>query len=127
MPRLEAIYVVEFGDFMSLGGYRNIGVAILEEGKVYGGDSGYYYIGEFAVQGNQLSAAVRIVKHDPNFVHIFGEPDTSYVVKIIGIIHNGIIQGSMERTDKAGLRLPVRLIWKEDLLLNTPKPDTSPG
>ena len=115
MPQLEAIYVIEFGDFMSLGGYRNIGVAILKTGKVYGGDNGYYYIGEFAVQGNQLSAAVRIVKHNPNFTHIFGEPDTSYAVKILGIIHNGIIQGSVERPDKPGIRLPVRLIWKEDL------------
>jgi hypothetical protein len=52
MPAIEALYVVEFGD-VALGGqqYRNGGVAVLETNRIFGGDSGYYYVGTFSSNG----------------------------------------------------------------------------
>jgi hypothetical protein len=49
MPSVEGLYVVEFGDVQAQGIYRNGGVAVLETLRIFGGDSGYYYVGNFSV------------------------------------------------------------------------------
>jgi T3SS negative regulator,GrlR len=62
----EALYVVEFGDMAASGTYRNGGVIVLETGRVYGGDSGYYYVGTYSVKDGQLTGEVKVVKHNLN-------------------------------------------------------------
>jgi hypothetical protein len=42
----EGLYVVEFGD-VGTAATRNGGVAVLETNRIFGGDSGYYYLGKF--------------------------------------------------------------------------------
>lgn len=44
------------------------GVAVLRNGRVLGGDTRYFYVGEYAVSGNLLSATVRLS-------HYFGPPE----------------------------------------------------
>jgi hypothetical protein len=48
---------VEFGD-VALGGqlYRNGGVAVLETNRIFGGDSGYYYLGTYSIKDGQIEA-----------------------------------------------------------------------
>ena len=115
MPQIEALYVVEFADILAPGTMRNGGVAVLETNRVLGGDSGYYYIGNYTIKDNQIDADVRIVKHNPAWGNVFGDAAISFTVKMRGTVVNGIMQGTMERTDRPGMRLPVRLTWKEDL------------
>lgn len=116
MPTMEGLYLVGFGDVALPGQpYRNGGVAVLETNRIFGGDSGYYYVGTFEVHGSRIEATVRVVKHDPNWINAFGDASTSFTVKLQGSRSNGIIQGSMERTDMPGKQLPVRLTWKEPL------------
>jgi hypothetical protein len=116
MPGIEALYVVEFGDF-ALGGqnYRNGGVVVLETNRIFGGDSGYYYVGAYTIKGSQIDATVRIVKHNPAYINVFGDASQSFNIKMGGTVNNGVMQGFMERLDRPGPRLPVRLTWKEDL------------
>jgi hypothetical protein len=116
MPGIEALYVVEFGD-VALGGqtYRNGGVAVLETNRVFGGDSGYYYVGTYTIKDSRIDATVKVVKHNPTWVNAFGDASESFNIKIEGTVNNGVVQGFMERRDRPGLRLPVRLTWKEDL------------
>src|SRR5438874_2604832 len=98
MPAIEALYVVEFGD-VALGGqqYRNGGVAVLETNRIFGGDSGYYYVGTYSVKDGQIEAQVRIVKHNPTWVNAFGDASPSFNIKMQGSISNGVLQGQMER------------------------------
>ena len=69
MPQIDALYVVEFGD-VAIGGqtytYWNGGVAILETNRIFGGDTGYYYLGNYTIKDSQFEATVKIVKHNPN-------------------------------------------------------------
>jgi T3SS negative regulator,GrlR len=116
MPQIEALYVVEFGDFATGGRtMENGGVAVLETNRVLGGDSGYYYVGTYTFKDGRIEATVKIVKHNLAWRNAFGDAATSFTVKIQGMISNGIMNGQMERTDRPGLRLPIRLTWKEDL------------
>jgi len=114
MDRMEALYVVEFGDVVGFG-YRNGGVAVLETNRIYGGDSGYYYLGTFTIRGDRIEANVKVVKHNPNWNNVFGDGAASFGLVMCGIIGDGIIEGFMERIDKRGPRLPIRMIRKEIL------------
>jgi hypothetical protein len=116
MPSVEGMYVVEFGDVaLPANTYRNGGVVVLETLRVFGGDSGYYYVGSYTVKDYHMEANARIVKHDPNWTNAFGDTSLSFNVKMQGTIGNGIIQGFMQRLDMPGVRLPIRLTWKEAL------------
>lgn len=116
MPGIEALYVVEFGDVAPGGGsYRNGGVAVLETNRIFGGDSSYYYIGRYTIKDNHFEAKARIVKYNQNLPNVFGDNSPSFNINIQGQVNNGVLQGMMERLDKPGVRLPLRLTWKEDL------------
>ena len=116
MPEIDALYVVEFGD-VDLDGqqYWNAGVVVFETNRIFGGDSGYYYVGHYSVKGSQIDAQVKVVRHNPNWESAFGDASDSFNIKIQGTVNNGVIQGQMEQLDRPGLRLPVRLTWKENL------------
>lgn len=115
MPQIEALYVVEFADILAPGKMRNGGVAVLETNRVLGGDSGYYYVGNYTIKDGQIDANVRIVKHNAVWANVFGDASQSFNVKMQGTVSNGVMNGHMERLDRPGMRLPVRLTWKEDL------------
>jgi hypothetical protein len=120
MPETEGLYVVEFGDVSDIappGTYRNGGVAVLlETNRVFGGDSGYYYVGDYSVYRESIVATIKIVKHDPNWSDAFGDTAESFTVKMqAGPMSAGVIEGSIERTDIPGVKLPVRLTWRERL------------
>jgi hypothetical protein len=118
MPQTEALYVVEFGD-VAIGGqtytYWNGGVAVLETSRIFGGDSGYYYLGNYTIKDSQFEADVKIVKHNPNWQDAFGSMSPSFNIKVQATASNGIIEGFMDRLDPPQARLPIRLTWKEDL------------
>ena len=126
MPQIEGLYVVEFGD-VAMGGetypYWNGGVAILETNRISGRDSGYYYLGNYAIyylgnyaiKDSQFEATVKIVKHNPTWEDAFGSTSPSFNVKVQATANNGIIEGFVDRLDPPQARLPIRLTWKEDL------------
>src|SRR5712671_4339139 len=59
MPQIEGLYVVDFGD-VAIGGqtytYWNGGVAVLETNRIFGGDSGYYYLGNYTIKDSQFES-----------------------------------------------------------------------
>jgi hypothetical protein len=87
----------------------------LETNHIFGGDSGYYYLGNYTVKDSQFEATVKIVKHNPTWEDAFGSTSPSFNIKVQATANNGIIEGFMERPDPPQARLPIRLTWKEDL------------
>jgi T3SS negative regulator,GrlR len=96
MPGIEALYVVEFGDVGGQG-YRNGGVAVLETNRIFGGDSGYYYVGTYNIKDNHIEATAKVVKHNPSFANVFGDASLSFNIKMSGTVDAGGMQGFMER------------------------------
>jgi hypothetical protein len=75
MPQTEALYVVEFGDVAIAGQtytYWNGGLAVLETNRIFGGDSGYYHLGNYTIKDSRFEATVNIVKHNPTWEDAFG-------------------------------------------------------
>jgi hypothetical protein len=52
---MNGLWTAEFG---SSAGIFGGGVAVFRDGQIFGGDSSYYYIGSYALQGNTLAGSV---------------------------------------------------------------------
>jgi hypothetical protein len=112
---IEALYVVQFGDVALGGRYRPGGVVVLKANRIFGGDSGYYYVGEYSADGNSLQGGLKIVKHDPTAQDAFGDRRASFNITVRLAMGDGRMEGQMELVDRPGVQLPLRMIWKEDL------------
>jgi hypothetical protein len=55
---MEGLWTVEFGS--TIGGF-GAGVVVFHEGRVMGGDNGYFYLGAYALNGNELRATIDVV------------------------------------------------------------------
>jgi hypothetical protein len=113
--RLDALYVIQFGDVALGGHYRPGGVLVLRATRIFGGSSGYYYVGEYSADEKTLQINAKIVKHDPTAEDAFGERTPSFNVVAHLAIGGDVIEGQMERLDLPGIRLRLRLIRKEAL------------
>lgn len=75
MTSLEAMWTIRFdaplGESFELRG----GVAVIESSRLFGGDSGYAYLGNVDVEGDAIRGSLRIIRHDPNIQSLFGDVD----------------------------------------------------
>jgi hypothetical protein len=55
----NGLYKIEFETQRGAGN----GVVYLRDGKLWGGDSGFYYVGAYALEGGKFTASVRISNH----------------------------------------------------------------
>ncbi len=54
---MEGLWTVEFGSSTGIFGG---GVAVFRDGKIWGGDATYYYVGEFQLTGQAFHATLRV-------------------------------------------------------------------
>jgi hypothetical protein len=62
---LDALYIVHFTGLSAKGSVAG-GVAVLEAGRIFGGDSGYYFTGTYSLDEERLRAEVVIKRHTQN-------------------------------------------------------------
>jgi len=48
------------------------GVLVINDGRLLGGDDGYYYSGTCEIIDNNLNGIVTVIKYDPNSISVFG-------------------------------------------------------
>src|SRR5262245_18670110 len=88
---LHGLYKVEFQTPMGAGA----GVVMLENGKIQGGDSMMYYVGDYSEQGADFSATVegRMHTNAPGLTSVFGVNHTH--IKLTGKINgdSAVMQG----------------------------------
>ena len=109
----EALYLVRFGD-AAASGYPNSGVLVMVGGRLFGGDSGFYYRGTFTHEDGVIAATVEMIRHDPKWHSAFGDPSRSFAIKITGQVWGLNVVGKMERVG-TGLTVPMELLWAADL------------
>lgn len=107
---VEALWTMEFG---SGEGWQNGGVVIFETGRVFGGDSRYYYLGEFSTSGNEITATLRIVHYHAKPETPYGDSATDYTIELTGNRSNDRIEGNILREGYAPME--ARLHWRSDL------------
>lgn len=80
------------------------GVIVLDTGKLFGGDSAYYYNGNYSVEAGNMTGEVRVKTHTDydGLINVFGMVGVvNHVVFYDGAYDGNIIRGTM-RTSRDG-------------------------
>ena len=120
MESYEALWAVYFGDISDPSrldpGRANAGVAVLETQRIFGGDSQYYYVGNYAVEKNRITATVTISHFNGEGWSAFGGPlKGSLRVRLEGLREGNEVRGHMWPEEHPGMRLPAMLRRLADL------------
>ena len=70
---IEGLWVAKFLEPTSDEFDLDSGVLVIESGRVLGGDSGYYYVGQLTPAERGWKANVTVVRHDPKITSFFGD------------------------------------------------------
>lgn len=86
---MEGLWTAEFGSSKGIFGG---GVAIFRDGKLMGGDGGYFYLGEYTVIENTLKAVIEVRPFVDNYKSVFGTINEKLTLEL---------EGSLEDQDHA--------------------------
>jgi hypothetical protein len=112
---LDGLYVITFGGVT--GSRANGGVVVLTGRRFHGGDSSYYYVGDYDASDSPLVIGRgRIVKYNAIAPNVFGDSAPEFEVILRGQIGSGgVIRGTMSRAVNPNVALPFVLELKERL------------
>lgn len=65
----DGLWIIEFESIIQQYGK---GVLVLNNGRLLGGDDGYYYSGTYRTIDNRFEGTATVIKHDPNSISVFG-------------------------------------------------------
>src|ERR1700733_9912883 len=65
---VEGFWIVQYEGMKGNGG----GVAMFIKGQVFGGDTGYTYLGSYQAQGDSVKASVKVRNFLPNIPSVLG-------------------------------------------------------
>lgn len=104
---LEALWSIEF---ISDNGDFGAGIVVLESGRVYGGDSSYYYIGEYSLENKNISIKASANHYSGALNNVVG-PVEKVTWTLNGVINKSNtfdVHGFAETGDKILIRLTRR-------------------
>jgi hypothetical protein len=78
---MEGLWTAEFGS--STGTFGG-GVAVFRDGKIYGGDATYFYIGEYVVSGTNLQATLRVAPFIKGATSVFKTAGRELTLDLVG-------------------------------------------
>ncbi|MBM4276236.1 MAG: hypothetical protein FJ134_17565 [Deltaproteobacteria bacterium] len=84
LRKFNGLWTVEF---ISTIGRSGKGVVILHNKRLLGGDSGYYYTGNYDINHNRFSGNLFVIRHDPTGISVFGDVD-SFKLSLSGEVDN---------------------------------------
>ena len=92
----------------------NGGVAVLINGKIFGGDSGFTWVGAYTRHENILKAHLKISNFDPNIKSIFGYIN-DYEMHFSGQLEDDVLIGTAVVANQPQHSIPLRLTKKAEL------------
>ena len=103
---VDGFWIIQYEGMQGNGG----GVVLFTKGKVFGGDTGYYYLGSYESRGNSVTARIAVrnfIPSIPSVVGITGDFELSIVGTVEGEVMNAT--GRLVGVNKPGLALK---LWK---------------
>lgn len=82
---IDAFYTVSF---VSSFGIAGAGVAVLKDGKVFGGDSLMVYAGQYSIESGTASATIEVHKHSNHTELVSALGFENFHLKVQGTIQN---------------------------------------
>jgi hypothetical protein len=78
---MDGLWTVEFGSSTGMFGG---GVAVFREGKILGGDSTHFYIGDYKLSGNGFHATMRIFPFIEGAISVFRTTGHDLTLDLVG-------------------------------------------
>jgi hypothetical protein len=85
-------------------------VLVLETGRVFGGDSQYYYLGGFSATDDEIKGDAQITHYQGPVSTAFGDNAQTFKVSLQGKRSGDTIDGFMWRPEAPAMRIPVKLV-----------------
>jgi len=82
---MEGLWTAEFG---SSTGVFSGGVVVLQDGRVMGGDGGYFYLGEYTLNGNALRASIEVQPFIENYQSVFRTANRKLTLDLVGSLQD---------------------------------------
>jgi hypothetical protein len=100
--------------FETAGEWRSGGIVAFDQGRLFGGDSHYYYFGRFAEDKNLIRGEARIVHFSGPLATGFGNsPDFTIVIE--GRRAGDVITGNIHKPGNETAKLSLRCVRRETL------------
>lgn len=107
---VKGFWIVQFMGLHGNGG----GVVVLNEGKVFGGDSGYTFVGTYKEEGDKLTCLVRVSKFLGSYISVLGV-EGDYDLQMVTDTHENEMNGVMSVVGMPDRQLAVKLTKRSDL------------
>jgi hypothetical protein len=107
---LEGLWIVQYVGLQGSGG----GAVVFVNGKVLGGDTGYTYIGTYNVEGDVITARVKVnnfLPEIPNVLGIAGDFELEMKARMV----DRTIQGAMSLVGRPGAGIAVKMTKRAEL------------
>jgi hypothetical protein len=101
---MQGFWTVKFGTPRGTGA----GVAYFTENQVFGGDSGFTYIGTYETRDKEIAATLRVNPHTPGMASVFGNGQP-FDLTIAGSNEGGKLVGTGTASHVPGLSFQVTL------------------
>lgn len=88
-------------------GYRGAGVVVLFKGNLYGGDSGFTYLGSYSQAGDSVTAEIAARNFEPEVRSLMGL--SNYTLNLQGRVFGDVITGSATTPSRPGITLDIRM------------------
>lgn len=113
MASIEGLWAVRFGSAQSREADLEGGVAMIESGRIFGGDSGFAYVGTVEIAAQKVEGELTIIRHNPKVSSIYGRNEDRFQLKFSGSrVNERRIEGNLNRPGFPGGRLV--LTWVAD-------------
>ena len=108
MMSIEAMWTARF---QSNKGAFGAGIVVLETERVFGGDSQYYYVGDYGVDGNQIFIRLTVTHYANDVDSIFG-PLREFTVALKGEMNEKEmdLKGQANQDDDLQIHLIMRRV-----------------
>jgi hypothetical protein len=109
---VEGFWILQFEGLQASGG----GVVFLIKGRIYGGDSGFVYMGTYQSGGNTITGRVKVHNFLPAVPSVFGISG-DYELSISGNVAGNVIKGKVSLVNQDAMGIVVKLTKVGDLPL----------
>ena len=107
----EALWSVEFvSNVQGVGA----GVAVFETGRIFGGDSNYFYLGEYRAKDGQIGAEIAVTHYAGPPSSVFGTLKR-FNLKLTGNDTYPVMEVRGNVVENSALQIGIRLTWRADL------------
>jgi hypothetical protein len=118
MTSVEGLWCFQSASHTKPGVFEYGGTVVLETGRVLGGDSFLAYIGDYTVNGNEVTATVRSVQwnYAVPVENVFGMTSPiDYTVNLVGTRDGDRIDGYINPQGNPEMQLPIRMLFMHPL------------